>query len=49
MQKVYSNKNNSNCKKNFSKIILLIFFMTIWRCQCRKKFVWKKKNMAQMH
>jgi len=27
MQKVSSNKNNSNCKKNFSKIISLIFFM----------------------
>jgi len=24
------NKNNSNCKKNFSKIILLIFFMIFW-------------------
>jgi len=27
MQKVSSNKNNSNCKNNFSKIILLCSFV----------------------
>jgi len=30
MQKVSSNKNNSNCKMNFSKIILLVFFIIMF-------------------
>jgi len=49
MQKVSSNKNNSNCKKNFLKIILLIFLWFFKGDNVGKNFNEKKRNMAQIH